>query len=180
MEHLVTYSSWPGFGVVVVLWLLETKGKHTNDIQHLDTDLGATEKFAYGPILPIASSTATFRRYGALLVDTLCVNCNCSTYHRCQNHTQIQISFKILKELVAMLMTTSLRILKEIWIWTGFWELWELFRANWWALILEIAHQTLYFFESFLVGGYGKNRVTTINEVFFFENVRSFFFQWII
>ena len=96
--------------------------------------------------------------------------------HRCQNHTQIQISFKILKELVAMLMTTSLRILKEIWIWTGFWELWELFRANWWALILKLAHQTLYFFESFLVGGYGKNRVTTINEVFFFENVRSFFF----
>ena len=42
---------------------------------------------------------------------------------------------------------------------------------------MELAHQTLYFFESFLVGGYGKNRVTTINEVFFFENVRSFFFH---
>ena len=46
----------------------------------MGTDLGATEKFAYGPILPITSSTATFRRYRALQAGMLCVNCNCSTY----------------------------------------------------------------------------------------------------
>ena len=41
---------------------------------------------------------------------------------------------------------------------------------------MEIAKQTLYFFESFLVGGYGKTLIMTIKDVFFFEDVRSFFF----
>ena len=59
--------------------------------------------------------------------------------HSSQNPVQIQISFKILKEVVISIATNSLRILKEIWIWVWFWHLWELFRANWWALKCELS-----------------------------------------
>ena len=41
------------------------KVKENHTTTNLVTDLGATEKVAYGLILPVASSTAIFRRYGA-------------------------------------------------------------------------------------------------------------------
>ena len=44
------------------------------------------------------------------------------------------------------------------------------------GLNFEVSTSNPIFFESFLVGGYGKNRVTTIKEEFFFEHVHSFFF----
>ena len=84
-------------------------------------------------IFPITPYQKTFKKYRIW-----CANFKIKAHqfalkssHSSQNPVQIRISFKILKEVVISIATNSLRILKEIWIWTGFWELWELFRANW-------------------------------------------------